>query len=126
MPGTEILNKVLAALSDETVRPLTDNVVVEAPEAVSYNIELSYWIDRSNEGEAANIQQAAEEAVNDFITWQCSKLGRDINPTELYARLRMAGVKRVEITEPIFTTIANNQVAAISSITANFEGLEDD
>lgn len=126
LPGTEILNKVLAALSDETVRPLTDNVVVEAPEAVSYNIELSYWIDRSNEGEAANIQQAAEEAVNDFITWQCSKLGRDINPTELYARLRMAGVKRVEITEPIFTTIANNQVAAISSITANFEGLEDD
>ena len=64
--------------------------------------------------------------MNDFITWQCSKLGRDINPTELYARLRMAGVKRAVITEPIFTTIANNQVAAIGNITANFEGLEDD
>ncbi|WP_303839391.1 baseplate J/gp47 family protein [Selenomonas ruminantium] len=126
LPDTEIINTVAETLNDRKVRPLTDHVTVEAPTAVSYDINLSYWIDREDATEAANIQAAAETAINDFVSWQRQRLGRDINPTELYYRLRAAGVKRAEISQPVYTAITRAQVALAGTITATFEGLEDD
>ena len=46
---------------------------------------------------AKTIQEAAETAASEYIAWQKEKLGRDLNPTELYYRLRKAGVKRVDL-----------------------------
>lgn len=126
LPGAEILNTVAETLNDRKVRPLTDHVTVEAPTAVPYNVNLSYWIDREDATETASIQAAAESAISDFIGWQCQKLGRDINPTELYYRLRAAGVKRAEISQPVHTELNRAQVAIANTIMATFEGLEDD
>ena len=126
LPSEEVLNQVAETLNTRDVRPLTDKVIVEAPTAVSYDIDLSYWIDRTDATAASAIQTAVETAINEFITWQCLKLGRDINPTELYYRLRAAGVKRAEIRTPVYTAISRAQVAAVGSINASFEGLEDD
>lgn len=126
LPSEEVLNQVAETLNTRDVRPLTDEVIVEAPTAVSYDIDLSYWIDRTDATAASAIQTAVETAINEFITWQCLKLGRDINPTELYYRLRAAGVKRAEIRTPVYTAISRAQVAAVGSINASFEGLEDD
>lgn len=125
IPGQEILDTVATALNDRTVRPLTDKVTVSAPTAVKYNVTLTYWIDRDDATEAAEIQKAAEQAISDFAGWQKERLGRDINPTELYYRLRSAGVKRAEITEPAATTVTREQVAVADKITATFGGLED-
>lgn len=126
LPDTEILTLIREKLNDRTVRPLTDNVTVAAPEVVKYNIALTYYISKSDATGAAGIQQAAEKAIQEFILWQKGKLGRDINPTELYYRLRAAGVKRAEITSPIFTPTPKSQVAAADTVKATFGGLEDD
>ena len=101
-------------------------MTVEAPTSVEYDIDLSYWIDRTNATAAVAIQTAVENAINDFVEWQSQKLGRDINPTELYYRLRTAGVKRAEIRKPVYTQISRAQVATLGEKTARFEGLEDD
>ena len=126
IPGEEVLKKIDEALNDRKIRPLTDKVTVKAPTAVAYNITLSYWIDRSNATDAASIQQAAQQAVSDYVAWQQAKLGRDVNPTELYYRLRGAGVKRAAITEPGYIAVTQSQVATAGTITVKFEGLEDD
>ncbi len=126
LPSEEILNQVSEVLNAKDVRPLTDKVTVEAPTAVSYDIELSYWIDRTDATAASSIQTSVDTAIKEFITWQSLKLGRDINPTELYYRLRAAGVKRAEIRKPQYTAISRAQVAVIGSTNAVFEGLEDD
>lgn len=126
VPGSELLETISAALNNRTVRPLTDKVTVKPPTKVTYNVTVSYWIDRSDATEAANIQRAAQQAVADYVLWQKSKLGRDVNPTELYYRLRSAGVKRAEITEPEYMVITRAQVAVAGTIGARFEGLEDD
>lgn len=126
IPGQEILAIVNDTLNDRRIRPLTDKVTVKAPEQVSYNIKLSYWINRDDTTEALTIKTATEQAVQEFVLWQKSKLGRDINQTELYYRLRAAGVKRAEITEPISRTILPSQVAIAQTIDVIFEGLEDD
>lgn len=126
IPGEEVLTLVSEKLNDRRVRPLTDKVTVKAPEAVSYDISLTYYIARANATEATAIQAAAEKAVQDYAAWQKEKLGRDINPTELYYRLRAAGVKRAEITAPVFKETTAEQVTTVGNVTATFGGLEDD
>lgn len=126
IPNEELINLVYETLSDEKIRPLTDFVTVKPPEIVSYEIELRYFISRKNQTSALAIKEAAEKAVTDFISWQSEKLGRDLNQTELYWRLRGAGVKRAEIISPQFSIVPPNAVAICDNINITYGGLEDD
>jgi phage-related baseplate assembly protein len=65
-------------------------------------------------------------AVSEYITWQTSEIGRDINPDELLQRIKAAGVKRVEMSSPVFTVVKDTQVAQCSAQTVTYGGLEDD
>ncbi|GEA17732.1 hypothetical protein E306M_09350 [Moorella sp. E306M] len=126
IPGQEILDAVAAVCNDKRIRPLTDQVVVLAPEVVYYNIELIYYIAQANAAIASGIQEAVNKAVDDYVAWQRSKLGRDINPSELTARVMAAGAKRVNIISPAFTAVTPAQVAIVGTITVTYGGLEDD
>ena len=126
IPGEEVLTLVREKLNDRRIRPLTDKVSVKAPESVKYDVDAVYYIDRSHATEASAIQSRAENAVQEFVAWQKEKLGRDINPTELYYRLRAAGVKRAEIKSPVFTKTEKNQVAIADHVKVLFGGLEDE
>nr|WP_325191488.1 baseplate J/gp47 family protein [uncultured Selenomonas sp.]DAV19478.1 MAG TPA: baseplate assembly protein [Caudoviricetes sp.] len=126
IPGEEVLSLVREKLNNRRIRPLTDKVSVKVPESVKYDIEARYYIDRRDATEAAAIQTRAENAVQEFIAWQKEKLGRDINPTELYYRLRAAGVKRAEIKSPVFKKTEKNQVAIADHVNVTFGGLEDE
>ena len=126
IPGEEILTLVREKLNDRSIRPLTDKVNVKVPESVKYNIEARYYIDRRDATDAAAIQARAESAVQEFALWQKEVLGRDINPTELYYRLRVAGVKRAEIVSPVFTVTNRKQVAVAENVKVTFGGLEDE
>ena len=126
IPGNEILTLVDKKLNDRSIRPLTDKVSVKAPESVKYDVDVLYYIDRRDATEAAQIQARAESTVQEFSAWQKERLGRDINPTELYYRLRAAGVKRAEIKSPVFTATNKKQVAIADSVKASFGGLEDE
>lgn len=125
IPGQEILDAVLAACNNEKVRPLTDHVSVLPPTTISYDIALTYWIGRQNSAGATAIQQAVTNAISDYVLWQKSKLGRDVNSSELIMRIMAAGAKRVHVTHPVFTNLTQSQVAVASSIAANYGGLED-
>lgn len=126
LPGEEILALVREKLNDRSIRPLTDKVSVKAPESIPYNVDVLYYIDRRDATEAAAIQTRAESAVQEFILWQKERLGRDINPTELYYRLRAAGVKRAEIKQPAFTATNKKQFAVAREVKAALGGLEDE
>ena len=74
------------------------------------------------------------KAVEEFQEWQRS-IGRDINPMELIARLRAAGVKRVELRQPVDKVIENGmdsgkavvQIPKLSGTpTIIYGGIEDD
>jgi phage-related baseplate assembly protein len=60
--------------------------------------------------------------------WQKSKIGRDINPSRLIADvMAVPGVKRVNITSPVFTELTATQVAQENStISAVLGGSEDE
>nr|WP_249529741.1 baseplate J/gp47 family protein [Paenibacillus brevis] len=126
LPSQDVLDDVAAVLNDRTVRPLTDLVTVQAPETVSYHITLTYYVDRARAAEAVNIQDAVSAAVDAYRLWQKSKLGRDINPSELIWRVMSAGALRVEVASPVFTNVGELQVAQDAAVNVVYGGLADD
>jgi len=126
IPGTEILDAVFAVCSDKKVRPLTDNVQVLAPEQVTYDIALTYWINTADSSISTSIQTKVTQAVEDYKLWQNSKLGRAIDPSELITRVKNAGAKRAAATLPVYQSVESYQVASDNMETVTYGGLEDD
>lgn len=125
LPNPTELAGMAEHMDDETIRPLCDHVSCLAPEEVDYTISFTYWIAESNQRSASEIQSKVTAAVKDFQTWQ-RKLGRDINPTELIARLRAAGAKRVKLTAPADVAVQTMMLPKCTGVTATYGGLEDD
>lgn len=126
LPNTALINEVKDFLDDETKRPLTDNLTVCAPTTQTYNIDLTYYIGQKDKGSATTIQAKVAQAVEDYIVWQGTKIGRDINPDELIKRVVAAGAKRCTITAPAFTIIAKDKLPLLGTKTVTYGGLEDD
>lgn len=125
-PGTEMINGLKEYLNGRTRRPMTDLVNVSAPVEVTYTVNLTYYINRSDSARAVAIQEAVQAAVADYLTWQRT-IGRDINPSKLVALVMAAGAKRVTVTAPTYTTVDAIKVSALSgSPTISYGGLEDD
>jgi len=124
LPGSEVLDQVEEVLSADDIRPLTDEVVVLAPVAANYTINIDYWISSESVTEVSNIQTQVNAAVESYRLWQRSKIGRDINPDELVQRIKNAGAKRVVVTTPVFTVLNQTQVAQETAITVDYQGIE--
>lgn len=127
IPGTDLLNQVAAIVSADDIRPLTDYVQVHAPTTVDYTVNLTYYIRQSDAATASSIQAAVTQAVDDWVSWQKAVLGRDINPSQLVAQIINAGAKRVDITSPVYTTVADTAIAILNgTATVTYGGLEDE
>ena len=124
LPSQTILNDVNAVCNNESIRPLTDQVSVISPTANSFDIEAEYYIEAEDSGASAEIQATVAKAVSDYVLWQKSKLGRDINPSELIRRIVDAGAKRVDVTSPVFTTVSASEVAIADTVTVTFGGAD--
>ncbi|MDD3040507.1 baseplate J/gp47 family protein [Bacteroides sp.] len=126
LPDKELLDEVQKYLSADDIRPMTDKVVVSAPDTVAFNINATYYIASDKESSTQEIKAAVESATENYILWQTQKMGRDINPSYFNAMLMESGIKRVEITEPLFTKIPKGSVAVIGTSNVTFGGVEDE
>lgn len=127
LPTSTQISGLQQYLDDEEIRPMTDQVTVKAPTAVSYDIEFTYYIARSDAAKATTIQTAVQEAVNEYVLWQQGAIGRDINPDKLVNLVISAGAKRVVLEEPeSFLAISATSIGQIGTKTVTYGGLEDD
>lgn len=126
VPTPAIIESMYSWLNDKTIRPLTDHLTVQAPDIEYFEVELTYYINSSDYSKVTSIQNAVEQAVDEYITWQTSAIGRDLNPDELIKRVVAAGAKRVEVVSPIYTPITGQQVSAMTEKSVTYGGLEDD
>lgn len=123
---------ILEACNDDKVRPLTDIVEVLDPEEVDFDVEITYYIDRSTEKPVSDITISVEAAAAEYVKWQIGKIGRDINPSKLYWLLRDTGIKRVDVKSPVFTALRDGsshevpQVARLGDIRIINGGYEDE
>jgi len=126
IPNAAILAQVEQALDENTVRPLSDNVHVLAPVEKPYDLNIKYFVYTADAGNIDNITKSVNSAIDGWVLWQRMKIGRDINLSELHRRIVAAGAKRLEITAPVTTVVAPNELAVLRTKTVVFGGLEDE
>lgn len=126
LPSADVLEAVRRALSADDVRPLTDNVTVQAPELVTYDLRLTWYLPRTQEPLLDTVRGRVAAAVENYRLWQRSMPGRDILPLRLLSLLEQAGVRRVELASPGYQTLKGYQLAREGEISVTFGGVEDD
>lgn len=126
LPSGEILNLVKEVCSAKTVRPLTDKVIATAPETVNYDADISYYISSEKQAVATAIQADVQNAFNEYLVWQRSKMGRDVDLTELIAKLKFAGAQRIVINSPLYVEVDKVKVAKENITSLTFAGIADE
>jgi phage-related baseplate assembly protein len=127
IPDQTLLDKVLEKLSAEDVRPLTDDVHALQAEAVTYTINVRYFIKNSDKNKAETIRTNVAAAVENYRLWQQGKIGRDIVPAELVRAVMNAGAARLDntLSPNAFRELTKTQVAQCDKdegVTVTFGG----
>lgn len=126
LPSESFCGGCLEYLKENPIIPLTDNTYVSAPDVAPYDLKATYYISRSDINNIATIQASIEAAKDTYLSWQKTKIGRDINPDALTEFVRAAGGKRVVIESPVFTVIPETSIAIENSVKFVYGGVEDD
>lgn len=92
-----LLDKVAGAVSADSVRPMTDQVLVRSAEIVPYQVVATLDIYPGPGGDVVLAEAQAKAAA---YVEEMHRLGLDVNRSALFAALHVEGVQRVELTEP--------------------------
>lgn len=110
-----LLALVTAALNAKDVRPLTDQVSVQAAEAVDYAITAA--LDIYDGPDAELVRQASEDSGNAFAAAQ-RRLGEPVTIDGVHKSLRVGGVRKVTLTTPAADIEpTNEQFSNLTAIT---------
>lgn len=111
----ELRAVVEAALTAETVRPLTDSVSVLSADINNYDIIAELTLYPGPDAEV--VRQAAEDAVTAYAA-AVHRIGYDVTLSGLYAALHQPGVQRVSLTSPgVDQVAADGEANYAASIT---------
>ena len=118
LPDEETLQKILASVSADNRRPMTDLVQAFAPAAVQYEVEIKYYCTKDNEAATIQTIEGAGGAIDLYNEWQTAALARDINPDQLrrfvLAPTNGTGALRVDVVKPSFKELSKSQIAQLS------------
>lgn len=123
-PTESIKQKVLEACSAADKRPLTDLVTVVGPSKVPFDVELTYYYE-PDKAAAIDTVEGSGGAIDTYIEWQTTALGRDINPDRLrwlilHPDSESVTPYRVDVVSPVFTELEDTEVAVFSgNLTVN-------
>ena len=125
-PTEDFIEGLKAYLSAKTRRPLNDTLNIVAAGTSQFNVSFTYYINYSERNQAAAIQAQVAQAVEDYIAWQTSVIGRDIVPDYLIRLVMAAGAKRVILSSPSFTVVPAGAVPVAGTKTITYGGVEND
>lgn len=120
IPPEDYCNKIYEFIKSLKQTPDTDKVEVIPPTVKKYSIKATYYIPIDKKEIADGIKEAIEDAGKEFAEYTKSKIGRAINPGILTAYVNAAGGSRIEIEEPVYQTIAENEVAICENLEITF------
>lgn len=124
LPSVTFLNQVKQYLEELGNFPDTDKVDLYAPEKVEYALEVTYYISRSRRDNEEEIKSMVEDAIDAYVTYQGSGIGRAVDTTALIEYVRTAGAERVEVKKPQYQKLTASQVASCTSKKVTYGGLE--
>jgi phage-related baseplate assembly protein len=126
LPTSTVLNQVYNVVNANNIRPLTDFVFVEAPVTTGYSLNVQYWIDSENIQLEQTIITNVSSAIQNWITYVGTAIGRSIIPSKLVQMIMEAGADRVLINSPPYINVGLNGLGVCTGQTITFMGLEAD
>ena len=121
--ASDLLVAVNATLSDEDVRPLTDQVLVESAVIVNYAITAQLTL---YPGPDSDVVLAAANAAAAEYAEANHRLGRDVTLSGLYAALHQEGVQNVLLSSPTASIVVDrNQASFCTGITITSVGIDE-
>jgi phage-related baseplate assembly protein len=109
---SELLDAVLEKLSEEDVRPLTDNVSVQSSEIINYSVEAVITV--YSGPSSAVVETEAIAALDKFLDNRHS-IGKLVALSGIYDALHVDGVKKVQLITPTEDVITTDEQAAYSN-----------
>lgn len=125
VPDSEQLKEMQEYLKDANRKPMTDKVVVKAPNVNEYTIDATYYIAQSDRGNEDVLKQQIEAACKVYQEWQMEVIGRDLNPSQLTYLLVNAGACHVVIRSPVWTEINSASISKTTSVKLEYGGIKD-
>ena len=121
-PDPALLATVLAALNAETIRPLSEEVLVSPAAIVNYTIEILITLFPGPSDEI--VLQTADANLAAFADAH-HKIDADIVHSAIDAAAHIAGVKKVTIVSPAADIVCNaSQAPYCTGITVTIAGIE--
>lgn len=122
VPTEELLDTVRAALNAEVIRPLSEELVVQAAQVITYDVVYDVTLYRGAAGEAA--LDAAQKAL-EKLTSEGNVLGFDVTKSQLDGAAQKTGIKRAVRVSPVEEILCDDtQAPRCTSITLNVVGVE--
>lgn len=105
----ELIDAVLEKLSEEDVRPLTDNVSVQSAAIVNYLVEAVITV--YSGPSSAVVETEARADLNKFLD-ERHAIGKLVALSGIYDALHVDGVKKVQLVHPTSDVVTNDEQAA--------------
>lgn len=122
LPTAPQIATVLNALNGETIRPLSELVLVSAPTIVNYTLNIGLVL---FPGPSTGLVTAAVNTALANFAAQNHKLGTDIIKSAIDAAAHVAGVKKVTITSPAADLVCSlAQAPYCTAITVTVTAIE--
>jgi len=120
VPSQNVLDAVTTALNAEKVRPLSEEVLVQAAEILTYAIVADLTVLPGSIGQVA-LEQA--QAALDQYAIDSHGLGISIILTDIIARAKKPGVYDVALNLPANIVLTKQQAAWCTGVTVNIAGV---
>jgi len=124
--ASTVVDAVQAALSGESVRPLTDQVSVRAPEILEFTVDAGLYVLPGPEAEP--IRASAEASCRAYLAKR-HLLGADITLSGLLGALHVEGIQRVVLRSPVPETLplvtSPQQAAFATAVTVVVDGRDE-
>ncbi|MEA9488932.1 baseplate assembly protein [Xanthomonas campestris] len=118
-----LLDEVAAILTNDDVRPLTDNVTVQSAEIVPYAIRGRVYTYAGPD--SAVVMREAMRSLLAYLA-EAHRIGRDVPESAIKAKLFVDGVQRVELDSPAADIrISRTQAAYCISIDIVHAGIDE-
>jgi len=108
-PDEPVLAAVAAALADDDVRPLTDQVNVVAATIVNFTVVASLTLYPGPDSTV--VLAEANARLTDYLA-RSRRLGRDVTRSGVFAALHAEGVQNVVLTQPAADVVVTASQAA--------------
>lgn len=124
-PDSGLIQLISDYLNQDHIRPLTDKVIVQAPEKIDFSINaiLHLYLD----ADELSVNKLVEEGLAKYKADLASQLGKDIVPTQIIAILNsIYGVYNVELISPAHQKLEKHQWADLTNINVTIGGQADE